>query len=486
MSRQAAPEAGGRSAELARPAEDPAVEYAARRAAAGADVEKLWELARWCEAFGLAKERRSCMRAILKEDRGHRGAHEALGHVEYGGQWFTSEKKMKAFKKREEKRIAKEQGLVQFKGEWVKAEDIPFLKKGWVRDEAGAWMDPETLARIEAGWAQQDLAWVPPEEIPLMRKGLWKCGEEWISLSAANDYHSRQETWWEIPTEHWLLRTTCKRATARTAIEEMDLARRDLVRLFGLEPSGRVPVVLLRSTDQYSIFANGDSESPARENLGWSSIHGAFFAETWKDWTNNEYLGTGVAYWDDSTPDGAKFGRLFARHAAGLSFVEAMDPSPKATAKFVKSSKGRFDPKDFYGEKRIELWLRYGAAAYVERYFVDATVAAGGKPYWAREWSVSNLLRRGGLEPLSSFFEMPLSASDAQSSALSNKLINQAGLLVSFVLDGGCEPVSAAHGELKQCLGDEAAGQGALAEAFEKFRTAIREHEADLKKFAGI
>ena len=94
-------------------------EYERRREAAGKDVEALWDLHIWCSSFGMSKQSRSCLRAILKSDSDHRPAHEASGHLFFDGKWFTTQKKLDKYKKAEGERIAKEKGLVRFEDEWV-------------------------------------------------------------------------------------------------------------------------------------------------------------------------------------------------------------------------------------------------------------------------------------------------------------------------------------------------------------------------------
>ena len=99
-------------------AQDDLAEYKRRRKAADGNTEALWKLVDWCELQSLRKQRKSCLRAILKLDDDDTKAHELVGHVFYGGQWFTSKSKLRSFKKKteaaaqkEEERVAKEQGL---------------------------------------------------------------------------------------------------------------------------------------------------------------------------------------------------------------------------------------------------------------------------------------------------------------------------------------------------------------------------------------
>ncbi|MDP6538047.1 MAG: hypothetical protein QF903_05625 [Planctomycetota bacterium] len=461
---------------------DRRAEYDRRREAAGKDVEALWELHVWCSSFGMSKESRSCLRAILKLDRDHKGAREASGHLFYDGRWFTTQKKLDKYKKEEEERIAKEKGLVRFEGGWVPAEDLPFLRQGLVRDDLGDWVSKEDLERQEAGWIRQDLVWIKPEEADNVDKGLWKCGERWLDQKEADAYHAELDTWWVIPSEHFLLHTTCDREVAEKGLDAMERAWRDLRRVFGALPEGRVPVALLRDAAQYGVFAAGDQVSgrPGVEFAALSSIHYAFFADAWFDRLTGAYMGGGAAYWDASAPNGNSFGPHAARHAAAHSVIEALDPSPTALAKATPASNPETLRRAFYKEKKLPEWFRYGAAAYAERYFIDSLVAAGGKPHWAREWSIENIVSKGGLRPVRQILSTELSISDPNGSA---KLINERGLVMAFILDGACEPVLERHKAIRDAL---AAGEKNLDKLFDALATELHKQTSELRKFADL
>ena len=119
----------------------------------------------------------------------------------------------------------------------------------------------------------------------------------------------------------------------------MDMGYRDIARALGRVPSKPVPVLLLSSVDQYSRFARGDAGVDSPETNGLSSVHGSFYAETWMEPIEALGTGAGVAYWDASSDSGNKFGKMFVRHAAAQSLVEALDPSPKVVERWQK---GRF------------------------------------------------------------------------------------------------------------------------------------------------
>ncbi len=455
-------------------AQDPdrKAEFERRFQDAGQDVDKLWDLYNWCDAYGLTKEARKTARAVLDLDENHRKANEALGHIEYDGKWFKSEKQLEKYKKDEEERIAKEQGLVRWKDEWVPADDLPYLEKGLRRTKEGRWVTAEEYERIEEGWIQQDLVWVHPSEAEKIAQDLWKCGDEWLSLEKANEYHARVETWWVIPSARFVLHTTCKRETATKAIQHMESAFGDLARIYGISPTGKLDVALLRSIDQYGAFAGDDP-------IGTSGIYGAYPALHWLDRDKKIFYGGGVGYWDDTTSEGNSWGVHYARHAAGLSYGQAVDPSAEALAKFAKSRTGELDLEAFLEEKQVPDWFRAGAASYVSRYFLDPF---SNDRTWPRKWSAENILRRGGLDPLTQIYRFELGFDSDQSKDRSAKLLNEAGLLLAFVLDGDVPEVKHAHAEAKAAL---RSGKD-VAAAFQKLEKAIEAAEPALRSFAGL
>ena len=88
----------------------------------------------------------------------------------------------------------------EFWDEWVPEADLPYLRMGWVKlEEDGEWVSQAKLDREKdiaekeaGGWKQQpDLVWLSPEEQPKhFDEGLWKCGEEWLTGEAVDEYHA--------------------------------------------------------------------------------------------------------------------------------------------------------------------------------------------------------------------------------------------------------------------------------------------------------
>lgn len=460
--------------------EDPKAKYQSMREEAADDVEKLWKVYDYCDAYGLAREGRSTLRAILKLDDDQKKAHELLGEVFYDGKWFKNQAKVDDYKIKQLEAEAKKQGKAVFDGRLVDPEDLPYLERGMVRTDDGEWVNKEEHEKRQAGWIQQDFVWVAPEEAGKIDEGLWKCGEEWLPTEAANEYRSHLGRWWRLPGDHFDVYSTCDREVAEQANWEAERIYTDLIRIFGQGPTERIPMLVLRNIDQYNSFASqGYPEGSPVELRGHSSLFGAYLAEVWQQPFLDGYMASSsVAYWDASNDAGWRWGRIYARYAAGLSFAEQLDPSMKTIR---EASTGIGDPQSvaekFWAEKKIPAWLRAGAASYVALYFVDTTDQ--NNPHWARDWTVSRIANAGGLDPLEKVFNYQVSIDDI---GMSEKLMWEAGLLVSFTIDGDCQPVQAKHLAFKDALKKgknvEKAGR-ALAKA-------LQENESQLRKYAGL
>ena len=476
--------------------QDAADEYATRLEEAGDDPDKLWDLHKWCKEQGKIMQARECLKKIVELAPDHQEARKALGHHFYDDQWFESYYALSEYKRAEEKRMLDEKGLVRFKDEWVPVEDEPYLRLGMVKDDNGEWVTKRELERREReakylaeGWKQQtDLVWVSPEDQGKWEEGLWKCGDQWLTMEQANDYHSNLGRWWTLPSGKGLFEiwSTTPFTVTQWAGWHADRTYADLSRAYGMRPEERAKIVVLANQGQYNTFAAGDQQSiPPSEVQGFSSVHYAYFAEAWFEPVQPpEYLGTGVALWnmdaEDVDPKGVPdpFGAHAVRHAAALAYAEAIDPSLNTISRFASAPNQNFPFQAFWGEKKIPFWLRIGVAAYCERYFYDdqADTSAGYSPWWARDWSLDNVRRQGGPMPFDQIFAMQLNPNDKPGSA---RRINQAGMLVSFILDGKCKPVNEAHEAFKHALRN---GED-TAEADAALRKAIQDNEAAFHEY---
>jgi hypothetical protein len=464
-------------------------EYEKRRKLADKDADKLWDLHDWCVQKKLDKDAKSCLRRIVQLKPDDEKAHKLLGEVPYDGKWFPSEKKVEEYKKdsaakaaKEAEKAAKDKGLVKYKDQWVTPEDLPYLKKGLSKNDKGEWFDPEEQKKIAEGWVKQDLEWVSPQEKENIGKGLWKCGDKWNTLEAANEYHSELFHWWRIPHQgKFVLYTTCERKVAEQVERNLNYAYDDLVKCYGFAPPTPPVVIVLRTQQQYESFAAGDQEEGRQpsESQGLSSVHYAYFADLGVDPETEELLQWGVSYWD-SAGDGPKWGIPATRQALGQSFSEALDPSTKAVEK-TKEAKN-FDAKAFWEEKLVPTWFRYAAAGYAERYYVDLTVGVGGDSRYYIKWSIDSLLKRGGMLPIKEVLDFEPANDKADET---QTWFNRAGLLMYFMLDGKCAPVTEKLVAFQTALktGKDAKSVAAAAKALE---TELGKHDTDLRKFAGL
>lgn len=448
---------------------------AASLAAAGTDVTKLLQLAKDWNDAKQTDAARSAWKRVIQIEAGNADARAGLGHQLYDGKWFESHTALFDYKRAEDDRQAK-LGLARVADGWVKVADAPFVRLGWSKDENGKWQHP--LAKLRAQkdremlareCQQQDLEWIDPVEFGQWKQGLWKCGNTWLDLDAANAFHADAEHPWAVASEHFVISTTVDRERVEWCKWYADQTWPELVRLFGVTPGMRPTtidllgekgdkpeLVVWNSIAQFNKFA------AVSETDGFSSLHYAYFADGWFDPTVTPpaYAALGCAYWDNSTKEASAYGQHSIRHAAALSFVEAIDPSWKALGDFAMGMKAKWKT-DFWAEKRIPRWLRYGAASYVERWFFDTKAGEGGDPEWARKWARASLKQLGGLRDIGKVFEFKLALADVPGST---RLIHEAGLLTAFILDGGDKNVQRAHEALRQALLSGASTTAAVAD----------------------
>lgn len=463
---------------------EPDAAFEERWSAAGNDVAALWELHRWCASNERATEDARVLGRLLRLSPDHEAARAALGQHGSAGQWFESREALERFQRSQEEGLAKSLGLVLQGTRWIHRDERARVAEGDEKDfPTGLWLSAADLRRLREGWARQDLAWIPPADAARVDEGLWLVGSDWVDLAGANRRHASLETMWRIPRREVLLHSTADRAVALRAIEHMGRAIEDLHRVFGAEPVLPLEVCLLRDEEQYDRLAFGDPDGrrQATETARMHLVESAYFAESWfaRERGKTVFRGMGVTFWDPLAPNGDLYGVHAARLAVGLSYVEALDPSPRTVRKALTAGPREDYHAAYEAEKLMPAWLRVGGAVYAQRYFRDVSVGLDADPWWARKWSLDNLRQRGGLRPLAEVLAFRIEP-DRRDDAL--RLLLEAGLLVSFVVDGGCAPVVAAHAELKRAL-----AAGSLRRPHVEALTAtIAANEAALRAYAEL
>jgi hypothetical protein len=468
-------------------------EVDAKIAGLGRDVGKLLELAGTYAAASKDDAAKKVYKKVLEIDANNEAAHKALNHQLYDKKWFDSFAELAKYK-REEAAKMKSKGLARWKEEWVPEADVPFLKMGWSKDAKGVWVDPFDAAREKqvgewkaAGYTfrADDNSWVAPADADKWAALQWKCGDQWVDMAKANEYHSKIEQAWELVGEHFEVWTTCDWEGGNLARWHADKTQAELVRLFGIEPKAKPHLVVLNSLQQYNQ-ASG-TQPILIETEGFSSLHGAYYADAFFDLSAKplHYLGCGVSYWDRKDPKIASWGPYWLRWAAAQSFVEGIDPSWAAIGEWI-GNEGRGDiatfPAPFWSEKKIPRWLRYGAASYVERFMKNPEAAAGADPWDMRAFACAEVKKAGGLHKLDDVFAFALDIKDASTS----RLYHEAGLVVAYMLDGAAGDKDLAE-KLKSFQTALKSGSKAdVATAVTALQKTLVKHERDIKKFGGI
>ena len=467
--------------------EAPDTEYQDRLTAAGEDAEKLMELAAWCKENDRQAQAREVYRKVIGIDPDHAAARKALRHHSYDGKWFETYVALSNYKRAEAKRMLEEEGKVRFGDEWVLQTDVPFLRMAWKKDDAGAWVNPNDAARaaerekrLADGWMMHELTWIPPGKSEEWTEGSWWVGDKWVPTEEADTFHSNLQSPWQIPGQYFDVWTTGPRdAQGSWARYWADLTYPDLMRAYGIEPDfeNNKPVVfVLKDLTQYNTFAAGDQQSvPPAETEGLSSAHYAFFADALYNPASEpwEFLGSGACFFD-VTDEACWWKQQSVRHAAALSWANAIDPSWDAVSQAIAAKNVQTNIAQFWDEKRAPRWFVYGVAVYCERYYKDEQADM-------RSWALENLRSRsGGLRAnLEDVFAFGVTPNDMEGT---NKLMMEAGALVAFILDGECAPVTAAHEAFKAAM---KSGEG-VDEAVEGLQKALLDNEAKLREWGNI
>lgn len=469
-------------------------EVDAKIAALGRDVPKLLELAGTYAAANKYEDAKKVYKKVLQIDAENEAAHKALNHQLYDKKWFESFAELAKYKREEAARM-KTKGLVRWKEEWVPEGDLAYLKLGFEKDAGGAWAHPAAIAKEKqaAEWKAagyrfraDDNSWIAPDDMPKWAAVQWKCGDQWLDTAKADEYHSQITSSWELVGEHFEVWTTCDWDTGKWVRWHADKAFPELVRLFGVEPKHKPHFFVLKNLEQYNQAAG---QTPILvETEGFSSLHGAYFADAFFDTGVKPplYLGCGVSYWDRKDPKLDSWGPKWLRFAAAQSFVEAIDPSWNAISTWISDEGGRdfaTYPVPFWSEKKIPRWLRYGAASYVERYMKNPEVADGSDPWNLRAFAFGEVKKAGGLSKLDDVYAFKLDIKDVAGSA---RLYQDAGLVVAYLLDGaaGEKELAEKHTAFQAAL--KSGAKGEVTAAVTALQKALAKHERDIKKFAGL
>jgi tetratricopeptide (TPR) repeat protein len=460
---------------------------------AGDDIEKLMALAQSFKDAEDDASARTVYEKVITLDKDHEAAHKALRHHNYDGQWFKSYAALSKYRRAEKKRM-KEKGLIRYNNDWVSEKEVPYLRMNWTKQDDGKFINPVALAREteataamnrEAQFRTEDSSWVEKADFDRWSAGDFKIGEEWVSADEAQAHHGQIGQAWKQSGRHFVAHSTCDTSANRDIAMWADATYPNLVRLYGLEPTQKPSVAVFNSLVQFNQFAAGDQALQVQpgETGGYSSAHFAFYADVWFDMSAvpeggaPEYLGGGAAYYDVS--GGSKiWGEYSVRHAAGLSYGESIDHAWGTISEVLSGDGGGGGGLDgVWEEKSVPRWMLYGGATYVERWAPNANNP--DNPWGIRDFAMGELSKTGGLDEMETFLDFALDINDLDSCV---RMIMGAGGVVSFILEGECEPVMEAHEAFKEAL----KSGSDTAKAVEDLEKALTKNEKKLRKYLNL
>lgn len=385
--------------------------------------------------------------------------------------------------------LAQARGWTERNGEWFSPEDRARLRAGDRRDpKNGLWSTRADDKRKRRGAVRVDDVWVDAEDAEKVKNGLFPMMSEWCDLAQANRRHTRIDSPWVIPTAFATIQATTDRSTAIAALVNMARTIPDLERALGLVPPLPLDVILARTEEQADRLAFGapDGRHAPLHGAGRHVIYGGYFAERRFERDGSKFVfdGAGVGVWNAEVLHGDAFGVHSARLAYALSWVDAIDPGPKASKAARKNGPGADFLSEREAEKRLPAWLTWGAAVYAERFYrdtsIDLKVTPDADPWWTRAWSISNLKAAGGLGEIAEVFKVNMDPAEPKKARLQ---LLRAGSLVAFILDGNCGPVREAHAALKMALVEAGLDGPIDPQLASDLEDAIRAHEAALRAF---
>lgn len=380
-------------------------------------------------------------------------------------------------------------GWVEREGVWHAPAERARVRSGDRRNpETGVWVTRADRRRASKGAMRLDAEWVDVDDAPKLAAGLHPIDGEWCDLPEANRRHTRIDAPWVIPSAFATIHATTDRRVAIAALVHMGRAVPDLERALGLVPPLPLDVIIARTEEQADRIAFGapDGRRAPLHGAGRHVIYGGYFAERRfeRDGQKSLYDGAGVGVWNSEILHGDAFGVHSARLAYALSWIDAVDPCPKAEKAARKKGPGPDFLAEREAEKRLPAWLSWGAAVYAERFYRDTSLdleaQPDANPWWTRAWSIQNLEAAGGLGGMAGVFEVHMDPAEAKRARLQ---LLRVGALMAFVLDGGCEPVEEAHAALKAGLIDAGLDGPLDPELVKNLEDAIRSNETALRAF---
>ncbi|MBI3819300.1 MAG: hypothetical protein HY286_11455 [Planctomycetes bacterium] len=253
----------------------------------------------------------------------------------------------------------------------------------------------EEKEKLDKGWKRLDYDWIAPEEASNIDKGKFKINNAWVTLDEADKYHANEATPWSVPIKHFAYTTNIPREQIIMLSKYAEQSYATLKDITGVEPKIRLGVRVFNNVESANEYAK-EYAKEVRESHH-SSLFPGYVADGEKD-------RPAIVLFDGGPGKG--FAHIYMAHAAAHKFIDAALPDPNA----------------------IPEWFNEGLATYCDRY-LEAQL---------RPWAFSSLVKRGGIDKLSTFVKnFKTSVDDDDAVTKSQTKFQQAGLIVGYYMLGG-------------------------------------------------
>jgi hypothetical protein len=250
------------------------------------DVDGMYELGVWAKENGLVREGETLLKKVLRVDRNHVKANEALGNEMVNGKWIDAADAAKARAKELEK-VYKARGWKEHKGEWMSPAAHHRAKTEMVQVQ-GHWVTENQRKKIEAEnltWVEGE--WYTPEEKARIDAGERRRGGKWKEVLELDTTHRELSNPWIVKGEFVEIRSNARHKDVARVLVAAENAYRTLSDIFGEDhrdlyddKKGPLIIILGRTNEDYRFLGTtaprGDRESYR------SSGYGQFFAASYE------------------------------------------------------------------------------------------------------------------------------------------------------------------------------------------------------------